>query len=63
MSEELGRKLITLKEMSSYLSICESEARALLKSEHCTYSVRLGNRLYANKTLLDAWIDSISGRA
>ncbi len=25
------------------------------------FTVRLGNRLYANKILLDKWIDSISG--
>lgn len=32
MAEELGRKLITLKEMSVYLAIGETEARALLKN-------------------------------
>lgn len=63
MAEELGRKLITLKEMSVYLAIGETEARTLLKNEHCSYRVRIGNRLYANKTLLDDWIDSISGRS
>lgn len=25
------------------------------------YTVRIGGRLYANKVLLDKWIDSISG--
>lgn len=49
--------------MCEYLAIGETEARALLKSEGCSFSVRLGNRLYANKTLLDLWIDSISGRS
>ena len=58
----LGRKLITLKEMCEYLAIGETEARSLLKSERCPFGVRLGNRLYANKTLLDDWIDSISGK-
>ena len=59
---ELGRKLITLKEMCDYLAIGETEARSLLKSKACPFGVRIGNRLYANKTLLDDWIDSISGK-
>lgn len=58
----VGRKLITLKEMCEYLSIGETEARSILRQEHCIFRVRLGNRLYANKTLLDDWIDSISGK-
>ena len=59
---ELGRKLITLKEMCEYLAIGETEARSLLKSKSCPFGVRIGNRLYANKTILDDWIDSISGK-
>lgn len=58
---DVGKKLITLKEMCEYLSIGETEARAILKHESCKFRVRIGNRLYANKPLLDEWIDSISG--
>lgn len=58
----IGRKLITLKEMCEYLAIGDTEARSMLRSKDCPFGVRLGNRLYANKTLLDEWIDSISGK-
>lgn len=62
MGDVLEKKLLTLKEFCMYLSIGETEARAMLKQPQCHFRVRLGNRLYANKTLVDEWIDSISGK-
>ena len=56
------RKLLTIKDMCSYLSIGDTEARKILNADDCNFRVRIGIRLYANKTLLDEWIDSISGK-
>lgn len=57
----MEKKLLNLKEFCEYLGIGDTKARELLKAKKCTYVVRIGNRLYANKTKLDEWIDSISG--
>lgn len=57
----VDKKLLTLKEMCEYLNIGQTKAREILKDKNCKFSVRIGNRLYANKSLLDRWIDSISG--
>lgn len=53
--------LLTVEEMCAYLSIGEHTARNLLNRPYNPFTVRLGNRLYANKRLLDKWIDSQSG--
>ena len=57
----VDKKLMTLKEMCMYLNIGQTKAREILKDKNCKFSVRIGNRLYANKALLDEWVDSISG--
>lgn len=53
--------LLTVKEMCEYMSIGQHTARNLLNSPYNTFTVRIGNRLYANKKLLDKWIDMNSG--
>lgn len=55
------KALLTLKEFSQYLNIGQTKARELLTKRNNTYAVRIGNRLYANKALLDAWLKSVSG--
>lgn len=55
------KALLTLKEFSEYLNIGTTKARQLLVKTDNTYMVRIGNRLYANKALLDIWLRSISG--
>lgn len=55
-----SKKLLSLKEFCEYLGIGETKAREILKRADCTFRVRIGNRLYANRTLLDKWIDSVS---
>lgn len=55
------KALLTLKEFSEYLNIGTTKARQLLVKTDNTYMVRIGNRLYANKALLDVWLRSISG--
>lgn len=55
------KKLLNLNEFCSYLGIGKTKARELMTKTNNPYTVRIGNRLYANKILLDKWIDSISG--
>ena len=55
------KKLLTIKEMAKYLSISEKSARRILKRPGCMFCVRIGYRLYANKTLLDMWVSGITG--
>lgn len=56
-----NKALLTLKEMAIYLNISETQARQILHKPYNPFLVRLGNRYYANKKLLDKWIDQISG--
>lgn len=56
-----NKKLLNVKEFCAYLGIGQTKARELLTKKNNSYAVRIDGRLYANKTLLDKWIDSISG--
>lgn len=49
--------LLTLEQACNYLCIGKTSCRKLLKEHEHEFVVRIGNRLYANKALLDKWID------
>lgn len=53
--------LLTVKEMCAYMSIGQNTARKLLNEPYCPFTVRIGNRLYANKRQLDKWLDAKAG--
>lgn len=55
-------KLLTVKQLAAYLSVSEKTARRLLHEPNCPYSCRVGKRLYANRNVLDKWIDSRTGK-
>lgn len=57
----VDKRLLNVKEFCAYLGIGQTKARELLTKTDNPYTVRLDGRLYANKILLDKWIDSISG--
>ena len=59
--QEIEKKLLNLKEFCDYLGIGQTKARELMTKTDNPYTVRIGNRLYANKRMLDRWVDSISG--
>lgn len=62
ISISLDKKaLLNVKEMMLYTSWGENTVRSELNHPRCPYVVRKGNRLYANKKLLDKYLDSISG--
>lgn len=51
-----GKALLNIKEFCDYLGIGQTKARELLRG--CNgFGVQIGNRWYANKKKLDAWIE------
>lgn len=57
----MDKQLLNVKDFCEYLGIGETQARKLMTKTDNPYTVRLGNRLYANKMLLDKWLISMSG--
>lgn len=57
----MEKALLNLKEFCQYLGIGETKARELLTKTNNNYTVRIGNRLYANKIMLDRWLLNNSG--
>lgn len=55
------KALLNVDEMMSYTGWGENTVRDELNHPKCTYVVRKGNRLYANRKLLEKYLDSISG--
>ena len=55
------KALLNLNEFYQYLGIGQTKAREILTKTNNPYAVRIGNRLYANKFLLDKWLNSVSG--
>ncbi len=60
MDNKFDKPLLSLNEFCEYLGIGKTKGREILKSQN-PFSMRIGNRLYANKKKLDKWIDSNSG--
>lgn len=57
----VDKKLLNINEFCAYLGVGQTKAREIMTKTNNPYTVRIGNRLYANRILLDKWIDSISG--
>lgn len=55
----MDKRLLDIKEMCEYLGIGQTKARELLRGNY-GFGVQIGNRWYANKKKLDAWIDNES---
>lgn len=51
------KALLNLEETARYLNISNTKAREILKRKNSTFTVRIGNRLYANKKLLDDFLN------
>lgn len=59
MTRALGtqeKALLNIRELCDYLGIGQTKARELLRG-HNGFGIQIGNRWYANKSKLDAWID------
>lgn len=57
----MEKALLNLKEVCQYLGIGQTKARELLTKTNNRFTIRIGNRLYANKIQLDKWISQNSG--
>lgn len=57
----MEKALLNLKEFCEYLGIGETKARELLTKTNNNFTIRIGNRLYANKNQLDKWLLFNSG--
>lgn len=47
---------MNVKEMCDYLGIGQTKARELLADPSNGFTIRIGNRLYAHRGKLDAWL-------
>lgn len=61
MNQHPEKALLNLEEFCAYLGIGKTKARELLKDPSSTFTIKIGNRYYANKKLLDQWLDRNSG--
>ncbi len=50
------KKLLTIKEICTYLGIGQTKARELVRG-HNGFGIQIGNRWYADKFKLDKWLD------
>lgn len=50
------KQLLNIKEVCEYLGIGQTKARELVRGNN-GFGVQIGNRWYANRKKLDAWID------
>ena len=55
------KALLNVKELRAYLGLGDTKVRELLNQPDSPFTVRIGNRLYANKRVLDSWLTKISG--
>lgn len=55
--ENIEKALLNLKEVSEYLGLGETKTRELLKNRNCPFSMKIGYRWYANRKLLDKWLE------
>lgn len=56
MENKKEKKLLTVKDLCTYLSIGETKARELLHNPDNGFTIRIGNRLYAHRDKVDAWL-------
>ena len=54
-----SKKLLNIKELSTYLGIGQTKARELVRG-HNGFGLKIGNRWYADRSKVDKWIDTIS---
>ena len=50
------RKILFVEETAAYLNIGKTKTREIMKENEKIFVVRIGNRNYAHKALLDKWL-------
>ena len=58
----MEKVLLNFKEVCEYLGLGKTKTREIMTKTNNPFTVRIGNRLYANKLLLDRWIKDKSGK-
>ncbi|MCB6194874.1 helix-turn-helix domain-containing protein [Blautia marasmi] len=56
------RALLNVHEVCNYLGIGETKVREIMKDSKCSFSLKIGGRWYANKKLLDEWLEECTKR-
>lgn len=54
------KALLDVNEFCDYLGIGQTKAREILNNPRNTFTVRIGNRLYAHKERLDYWLEELA---
>lgn len=53
---ESDKALLNVEETAAYLNIGKTKTRELMKANEKNFVVKIGNRSYAHKILLDKWL-------
>lgn len=53
----MEKKLMTVKEVCEYTGWGETKARSVITKPYNGFTLRLGSKLYVNKTLFDKFLD------
>lgn len=54
---ETEKVLLNAKETKDYLGLGMTKTRELMTDKKCSWSLKIGNKWYANKRNLDAWLN------
>lgn len=52
----IDKQLLSIKELCAYLGVGQTKARELVRGNY-GFGIQIGNRWYANKRKLDAWLE------
>lgn len=53
----MEKRLLTIQEICEYTGWGKTKVREILKRDDSDFTIRMGNRLYADKTLFDKYLD------
>ena len=56
MNTEENKVLLNVVETAAYLNLGQTKTREIMKRNQNIFVVRIGNRNYAHKGLLDKWL-------
>lgn len=57
IDNNIDKKLLNVKELCKYTGWGETKIRELLKRPNSKFTVKMGNRLYADKKLFDNYLE------
>lgn len=62
VNDEVEPALMTVRELTKYLSMCEKNVRKLLSEPNCCFRIKIGGTIFAHKKKLDKWLEQQAGR-